>query len=732
MRYILPFALLLGVINGCRVVPERDHGITERRDGQPGLFLRSDSLILEGSFDAAEEQLIDMLDDSGCSALEDEILWRLFGLYNGRGMPDAGVQLFERLEQSGYGDLTGWKVSMLDLSRRSEEAIALVSPDDVLLRMWLSRNLEDPDLPVIIPAPVDMAERFVRVSLAPEGSLTPPQTMLAAADAVHLPSLDERLCAELAIRTRSGSNWVDELLEQMRESDEKASLEAERMAFLQAGDRYYWTSMLDRGGAAAGVAARVLLRLHPDDFGESWRIADALLGAGDVSSAANLAVTSDNSVFVVGLRMALDFEAGRSPAVLESCAIVDSLAPDTLRARADLFRARALRASGNSRQAYPAYRNFAASWPWHSTAREAAYLAGKYYDGEQEWANAADAYLASLRSSGTWSGDERAHWRGGFCLYMSGQGAKGDSLWHEATRRWPYGYWRDEMLFWRARYANRRGDHTSEVRLLEQVASEHPWEFYGMLAAERLGRDYAFYLRPTSITLSDHWETERAMDMCSRGYGVLAVEMLRYGESGDPGRRAIALGLLGEHGESISLLRLLDSGLREESRSLLPDSLLCWYFPSPYESLSETVTDTMHLSADYVQGIMREESYFNRWVISSAGARGLIQLMPGTAFDVARWNGLPALSEEQFFEPGSSVLYGSLYINRQWRSYQGESVLFLAAYNAGPGNASRWKDMHGWDLQDPELYIEQITYRETRIYVKKVLRSSWIYERIRT
>jgi soluble lytic murein transglycosylase len=129
---------------------------------------------------------------------------------------------------------------------------------------------------------------------------------------------------------------------------------------------------------------------------------------------------------------------------------------------------------------------------------------------------------------------------------------------------------------------------------------------------------------------------------------------------------------------------------------------------------------------------MREESYFNRWVISSAGARGLIQLMPGTAFDVARWNGLPFLEEEEFFMPDNSVLYGALYINRQWRSYQGEPALFLAAYNAGPGNASRWVDMHGWDPADPELYIEQITYRETRIYVKKVLRSSWIYERIRT
>ncbi|HRW77446.1 MAG TPA: transglycosylase SLT domain-containing protein, partial [Candidatus Sabulitectum sp.] len=108
----------------------------------------------------------------------------------------------------------------------------------------------------------------------------------------------------------------------------------------------------------------------------------------------------------------------------------------------------------------------------------------------------------------------------------------------------------------------------------------------------------------------------------------------------------------------------------------------------------------------------------------------LIQLMPATASDVARWNGLPRLTPEEFFIPEHSVLYGSLYINSQARRYQHPAV-FLAAYNAGPGNASRWIEMHGFDPDDQELYIEQITYRETRLYAKKVQRSAWIYGRIR-
>jgi hypothetical protein len=722
-------ALLLA---GCRMVPDRETVTFVPVPGSPGVFMAADSLILEGEFDGAEGVLLAMLDDGRFQDLRYDIFWRLFGLYNGRGMPDAGRALFERLEQAGYGDLTGWQVSLLDMSRRPADALPLVPSDDTLLRLWLSRDMGEPEMPAIIPAPVDMAGRYVRVMLAPEGSLTPEQTLLAAADAVYLPLLDGRLCTELALRVRSGSDWVDELISLMGESEAKAAIEAERMAFLRAGDTGYWEDMLDRGEAAAGIAARVLLEMDPARYGTDWRISDALVASGDTATAGRLAAATSDPVFAAGVRMALDLEAERYQAVLDTCDAVDPLAPDVLRARADLYRARALRASGSARLAYAAYRDFAASWPWHPTAREAAYLAGRYYDSEQEWAAAADAYLVSLRASGTWEGDERGCWRCGFCFYMSGQGARGDSLWQAATVRWPYGYWRDEMLFWRARYASRTGDREAERRLLEQVASEHPWEFYGMLASMRLGGGLRLRLAPTTLTLADHRETAMAMDMCSRGYGVLAAEMLRNGECGDPGVRAVALGLMGQHGGSITVLRDLDTRLREENRSMLPESLLCWYFPSPYGELSEAVTDTMHLSAAIVQGIMREESYFDRWVVSGAGARGLIQLMPGTAYDVARWNGLPFLGEEQFFEPANSILYGALYINRQWLAFGGEPALFLAAYNAGPGNASRWIDMHGWDPSDPELFIEQITYRETRIYVKKVLRSSWIYERIRS
>jgi soluble lytic murein transglycosylase len=284
------------------------------------------------------------------------------------------------------------------------------------------------------------------------------------------------------------------------------------------------------------------------------------------------------------------------------------------------------------------------------------------------------------------------------------------------------------MLFWRARYAARNGRASESRELLEQVAREHPWEFYGLLAGRRLGLPAQGHGRPLETSVTATPEGRLAVELMESGYGAALPSMLRDGATGDEMVRARLLSLLGETRAAMTLMRRIDTGLRDSGRGMLPEGMLPFYFPDPYGDLARLTASGLSLTPQVLQGIMREESYFDRWVVSWAGARGLIQLMPGTAGDVARWYGLPRLSEEEFYVPENSIRYGALYINRQYESFQGQEPLYLAAYNAGPGNAGRWIDMHGWDPGDPELYIEQITYRETRMYVKKVMRSAWIYE----
>lgn len=725
-RLLLVCALLIAL--SCRMVNENggSEPIIAYVPGRLSPFTQPDSLMQSGYQDSA----IRILRQMDRSEFRNDILWRLVGTMNGRGRVDDCISMLDSLENRGWGDLTGWKISVLDLNRETERALALADTGDALLLAWLLRDSIEA-IPSIgsIPVPGHLGERAARLLLAQPG-ITPAQLQLASADVKYLPvTIGPRVEMELELSAGCSGSWWEDALKSFdpgMTSSASQRLQALRMKKLGAGDYSYWRGL--QGTEGWSTAALEISSRWPGYV--DWTVSDALFDNGYGHVASSIAASRGDQIFAVGIRMAELRNNSRFSELVSLCDSVPPDAPEELRARALLFRARALRGLRRNNEAYSAYTSFARDYPWHPTAREAAYLAGKYFDSEQNWGAAADAYLASLGSVGTWEGDSRGYWRGGFCLYMNGRGYSGDSLWAAGCEMYPFSHWRDEMLFWRARYANRQGNFSRENELLQLAAEDHPWEFYGMLAADRLGIPYSIPMETVSPVMIDEPVLNTAADLFSQGYGTASVEMLAYGSQGDPGWNAAALGLLGEHGLSISLMRRLDTEYRDNDRGILPDSLLGWYFPDPYRELVFAVTDTMTLDPSYVRGIMREESYFNRFVISSAGAAGLIQLMPSTASDVARWNGLPRLSPEEFFIPEHSVLYGSLYINSQARRYEHPAV-FLAAYNAGPGNASRWIEMHGFDSDDQELYIEQITYRETRLYAKKVQRSAWIYGRIR-
>ncbi|MBD3369192.1 transglycosylase SLT domain-containing protein [Candidatus Fermentibacteria bacterium] len=718
------YALLLS----CRMVSEgRGSGLPPITTGSP--FDVADSLILRGENRAAVQRLLALLESS--PRYRDAVLWRLFGVFHGCGMEVRGAQLLDSLETEGYGPLTGWRISLLDMGRETDRALQLID-DDVLLGLWLQRDLPDSTVlgdGLVLPRPADMADRFVRVMYAKMGGLTREQIGLAVEDAEFLPGLRGRLAEELAVRCALAGSWWEELASRLFPAD---SPESRRLAVLRMErtgeiDPSLLREALDDGGEVGAEAARLLLRYDPYSYRRSWRVVDALAESEDLATADSLMESSTDTVFSVGARMALLRAREEYDSLVVLCRSVDSESPESLLSRSALYQARALRALRRRPDAYLAYLNFARRFPHNPTAGEAAYLAGKYFDGEQDWPMAARAYLTSLGCAGTWEGDSRAYWRGGFSLYMSGSGRRADSLWREGVERYSYDYWRDEMLFWRARYAFRDGAEDAGERLLRQLAREHPWEFYGMLAARRLGAET---FRPGPVPTTDVCAdrlSRLAVKMTAEGYGSLASEMLLNGTLGEASQRARMLSLMGEHRPALTLLRRMDSGLRESGRGMLPDTLLPFYFPLPYRDLIASVSSGLRLGIADIAGIVREESYFNRFVVSWAGATGLIQLMPGTAYDIARWNDLPQLSEDDFYMPYNSLLYGSLYIERQLGAFGGQAPLFLAAYNAGPGNASRWKNGHGWDPADPELFVEQITYRETRMYVKKVLRSVWIY-----
>ncbi len=129
-----------------------------------------------------------------------------------------------------------------------------------------------------------------------------------------------------------------------------------------------------------------------------------------------------------------------------------------------------------------------------------------------------------------------------------------------------------------------------------------------------------------------------------------------------------------------------------------------------------------------VAAIIREESQYDRQAVSRVGAIGLMQVMPGTAKNVAQRLGLPAVGRDDLFDQETNIQIGVHYVEQLLEQFSGNVALTIASYNAGPVVVGSWVALHLGRSQDE--FIELIPYSETRQYVKRVLRSYREYIRL--
>jgi soluble lytic murein transglycosylase len=125
--------------------------------------------------------------------------------------------------------------------------------------------------------------------------------------------------------------------------------------------------------------------------------------------------------------------------------------------------------------------------------------------------------------------------------------------------------------------------------------------------------------------------------------------------------------------------------------------------------------------------IIRQESFFENFVISSAGARGLMQIMPATGQELASRYGYSNFQVEDLHNPLINIRLGAKYLATQRDYFGGDLYLALAAYNGGPGNAYYWSQLSNGD---PDLFLEVIRFEETQRYIRSIAELMNIYRLI--
>jgi soluble lytic murein transglycosylase len=278
--------------------------------------------------------------------------------------------------------------------------------------------------------------------------------------------------------------------------------------------------------------------------------------------------------------------------------------------------------------------------------------------------------------------------------------------------------------YWIGRAIEAQGDMVAARRWYARAA-DHATSFYGQLAAERIGRDLTADLAATgpggNRTLLDGDLVRAVYLLTAAGEEALAYSFLL----------ALTEGQTTAEGFAAAGRIALDLGRPEAAVRIGKIAaanghvIMDIYYPVP---------DMAHrpgpIEPALALAITRQESEFNRHAVSSAGARGLMQLMPQTAQRVARDLGVQHTTAKLTADPAHNVLLGQTYLAMRLERYRGASILAAAAYNAGAGRVDEWIERFG-DPRDPRVdaidWIETIPFSETRNYVQRVMEGLHIY-----
>jgi soluble lytic murein transglycosylase len=149
-------------------------------------------------------------------------------------------------------------------------------------------------------------------------------------------------------------------------------------------------------------------------------------------------------------------------------------------------------------------------------------------------------------------------------------------------------------------------------------------------------------------------------------------------------------------------------------------------FPLAYHDRVMEQARAKDLDPAWMYAIVRQESAFIADARSPAGALGLMQIMPGTGRKIGRGLDKPLKSRDQLLDADVSLEFGSTYLRTLLDQLNEHPVLVAAAYNAGPHRVERWRPAE--HNVSADLWIENIPYRETREYVRRVLAYTAIYE----
>ncbi len=391
--------------------------------------------------------------------------------------------------------------------------------------------------------------------------------------------------------------------------------------------------------------------------------------------------------------------------------------------------------------------------PW--TAQTLWALA-RLQEERQELSRAIELYQRLGQDFPTHAQAETSLWQAGWLQYRQRHYQAAVTLWQGFSQRFPRSILLPRVLYWQARAAQQGGHQEVALRLYQRVIADYPAHYYSAQAHASLREagvrpiPVAVKTLPTApVLLHDStWLREAAQEQPSKArFHLIHVQELQqlqmYQLAGQeiralaaavpttPAAQYLLASLYVDNQQRAAAFRVLNSVVEALSPAEvrgLPQDFWTALYPQAFWPEINQQAQTTGLDPYLVLSIIRQESAFYPAAISSSGARGLMQLMPATAQEVLTKLKLPQESTSRLHDPQLNITLGTHYLAGLMQRYQGNVVLALAGYNAGPGRVSRWREQ--WSGIPTDEFVECIPLDETRNYVKLILRNLMLYERL--
>ncbi|MBU0508633.1 tetratricopeptide repeat protein [bacterium] len=328
-------------------------------------------------------------------------------------------------------------------------------------------------------------------------------------------------------------------------------------------------------------------------------------------------------------------------------------------------------------------------------------------------------------------------WRLGWSLWETDQSAAAAEAWQELFSIDSTSAYAPVALYWSARALARAGRVNAAARQMERLYRLYPHSFYAVTTSDPPQDAEPVEIPLRVPTLDDIWSAgarhaKRFCLLTAMRLPKLALREWPRAQNELPAWEGLPWWEAQLHlwnGDRTAAMRVVRTDLAPFVRSAgsRPADFFAVLYPLDFDPQIIKLARQYGIDPYFAFALICQESHFNPAAVSSAGATGLMQLMPETARIEARKLGL-SYSQRKLADPDYNLKLGMAHLAGLLREFSGDSVLVLAAYNAGKATATKWTAE--FNARDRDEFIELIPYRETRLFVKRIFEHRAAYRRL--